>query len=475
MVALAAEEEAEYRAQQRLAQTLSDGADDWRHTVRRTPPLQLAVVGLGLAGIALIFQETVFFALSILWFGCQMLLGFRPSFCRTTGAAALVLTLLAAVVSPGPGTLATPFFALPLCRNVSHGAHGLFGLNVPPDPSSGGVAACASSVPPAALEMPLAASALDLDRAYRPVLMVPEGAHASLTLSIEDAAGRTLYPRTRLELGPEDEFPWARVLSRAGEAVPSVPWPAPSTAALADGTMVAGAHGAAAAHALPVVGGGGTVFAASSRRNRRRLRGMMRLGGGMTGMGRMGGGGFGGGFSRGSGSFMNARRGVSQGPSQFGRGPTSALGRGGAHPAGVAGGVGRPGTTYFHQGPYVGGGYVPTMGYHPSLGYDIATVSYLRPHARRLSTPTLAARARRARACLAALDRRACSLSCRDRRLAPRTPPIERRPRAHGTASERASERGGGSWWRVVLVGGERDELLPPFVSRPPPPVPCRG
>ena len=43
---------------------------------------QLAVVGLGLAGIALIFQETVFFALSILWFGCQMLLGFRPSFCR---------------------------------------------------------------------------------------------------------------------------------------------------------------------------------------------------------------------------------------------------------------------------------------------------------------------------------------------------------------------------------------------------------
>ena len=30
MVALAAEEEAEYRAQQRLAQTLSDGADDWR-------------------------------------------------------------------------------------------------------------------------------------------------------------------------------------------------------------------------------------------------------------------------------------------------------------------------------------------------------------------------------------------------------------------------------------------------------------
>ena len=64
------------------------------------------------------------------------------------------------------------------------------------------------------------------------------------------------------------------------------------------------------------------------------------------------------------------RRGVSQGPSRFGRGPATAFGRPVAQ--GVPTAIGRPGASYA-AGPFVGGGFAPTMGYHPSLGFDIAT------------------------------------------------------------------------------------------------------
>ncbi len=171
---------------------------------------------------------------------------------------------------------------------------------------------------------------------------------------MSDAAGRQLYMPTRLELGATDAFAWASV-REAPDAATGTGTAATAVAA----TVAAAAPSATTAGA--VASAGAASFDASSRRlrNRRRLRGF-----------RMGGGGFGGGgFSRGTGSFFSPRRGASQGPAAGGRGPVSAFGGGRGAPAPV----GRPGAQYYTGTPFVGGGYVPTMGYHPSLGFDIAT------------------------------------------------------------------------------------------------------
>ena len=339
------EEEAEAAMQaeqrRRLATLLSDSAERWRETLHHMPSSRLGL-GILLAGLSA-WMDTgfLFLVLSIAWMGVQFTLHFKPSFCRTTGAAALLLSMLSSLLAPGPGHLATPFFEIVLCRNTSGGASALYGA-LPAGAALAADASCPATYTP--LEIELAPGSLDADRSYRPVILAPAGSHTSLILSAATGLGEVYMP-TKLELGIDDVFPWARALAPATNTLPSA---AMSVSGVAPAAATAGAFGAAGE---PSTASSATSFSASSRRNRRRLRGFgMRLGG----------------FSRGGGGFGSPLRGVSQGPSRFGRGPTSALG------AARPGAVGRPGATY-HQTAYAGGGYTPTMGYHPSLGFDIAT------------------------------------------------------------------------------------------------------
>ena len=354
------EEEEEARRRLQMATSLVDGAERWRESLRglRHAPLHHVVGALAcFAMLAYYVGEHLSLGLAILWAGVQFTIGCRPSCCRTTGAIVMLLFSASALVAPGAGVLATPFFELTLCHNTSGGAVALYGMRSASVGSLDSIptATCVStpSEPPV-ITVALKAPDLDADRDYRPVFLVPSDAHASLTLAVHDATGQELYMPTRLELGAADEFPWARVKAAATAAATA----AAATVATATATT-ATATAPTATAATPVAA---ASFDASTRRlrNRRRLRGF-----------RMGSGGFGGGsFSRGTGSFFSPRRGVSQGPSVGGRGPVPAFGRP-VHGAPVA--VGRPGAQYYTGTPFVGGGYRPTVGYHPSLGYDIAT------------------------------------------------------------------------------------------------------
>jgi hypothetical protein len=358
------EEEEEARRRLQMATALVDGAERWRESLRglRHAPLHHVVGALAcFAMLAYYVGEHLSLGLAILWAGVQFTIGCRPSCCRTTGAIVMLLFSASALVAPGAGVLATPFFELTLCHNTSGGAVTLYGMrsasvgSLESIPTVIPTATCVSTTSePPVITVALKAPDLDADRDYRPVFLVPSDAHASLTLAVHDATGQEIYMPTRLELGAADEFPWARVKAAAATAAAAAAAAATTTAATTAATATAAATTAIAATAA--------TFDASTRRlrHRRRLRGF-----------RMGGGGFGGGsFSRGTGSFFSPRRGVSQGPSVGGRGPVPAFGRP-VHGAPVA--VGRPGAQYYTGTPFVGGGFRPTVGYHPALGYDIAT------------------------------------------------------------------------------------------------------
>ena len=273
-------ERREREAQARLAKKLCDSAEHWQDKLRSSTPLSVVVFGLAAVAFSASSASMLTLLLMAAWGSTQWANGFQPSCCRTTGLVAVSLSVLAVLVQPGPGRLATPFFELPVCLNSS--APHIYGLHHTAGATDGG--ACAAGAAPP-LIVPLPGGSLDAARAYRPVVLMPSKSHAALLISIEDADGRSLYPPTKLDLGPDDRlFPWGLATSASA---------------------LAGAATAVAA-TTPVA----SSFAASTRR--RRLRGF-----------RMGGGGFGGGgFTRGTGSFFSPNRGVSQGPSAFGRGPT---------------------------------------------------------------------------------------------------------------------------------------------------------
>ena len=328
--ALQAEEELEHRRRKKLAKLLSDAAERWKETLYSTPWSKVVIATVAANVFALAFQQNVLLTIAMLWAGIQVLLEFKPSCCRTTGLLAFGLVMLAVAVAPGPGKRATPFFEMELCYRPGVGATASHGLYVLCAPSTSTTAA-------GPLEIEIAKGELDADRGYRPVLLMPSMAHASLVLSVVDATGRTLFLPTRLALAPEDVL----LFDSPAEKLLLGPPDAPG----ANSSAVGGGGGG---------GGGNAVFAASSRRrNRRRLRGFMRLGGAGLGGLRSGGG-----FSRGTGGFFSPRRGVSQGPSVGGRGPVSAFGGAARAP----GAVGRPGATYVQNTPFMGGGYHPAYG-----------------------------------------------------------------------------------------------------------------
>ena len=211
------EEEEEARRRLQMATALVDGAERWRESLRglRHAPLHHVVGALAcFAMLAYYVGEHLSLGLAILWAGVQFTVGCRPSCCRTTGAIVMLLFSASALVSPGAGVLATPFFEITLCHNTSGGATTLYGMRSASVGALDGIptATCVStpSEPPV-ISVALNAPDLDADRDYRPVFLVPSDAHASLTLAVHDATGQELYMPTRLELGAADEFPWARV------------------------------------------------------------------------------------------------------------------------------------------------------------------------------------------------------------------------------------------------------------------------
>ena len=342
------EEQRQERAQRRLALALADSSDRWADTLRSATPHMLSTCLLVAVVLSLMNAEFVGLLGILLWMGVIFKTNFKPSCCRTTGGVAIALSVVAMLMTPGPGVLATPFFELPLCRNTSGGA--LYGLHGAGAGLTSAVTCAHTEAGP--VDVPLTRDTLDADRAYRPVVLLPAGSHASLVLTVLDATGAQLYLPTKLELGPGESFPWDRALAPATAAI-ATPLPTIPTAS-------SSVFAASTRRRLLSVGEAADPLVAAAEG--RRLRGFgMRMGGGL------GGGRFGS-FTRGTGAFGSPHRGISQGPGRRGIGATSAMGGGGR-----AGAVGRPGATYFHNTPYAGGGYHPSMGYHPSLGFDIAT------------------------------------------------------------------------------------------------------
>ena len=338
------EEQRQEAAQRRLAFALVESAEQWQDTLRLATSYHLMMGLLIATSLSLLNAELVAFAITFLWFGVLLKIDARPSCCRTVGGIACILAMIAMLTMPGPGVLATPFFALPLCRNSSSGGGALFGLH----PAGSGLtsaAACAgtTSAENAPLDVPLALHSLDADRAYRPVVLLPAGSSMSLMLTVLDVTGNSLYLPTKLELGPGDTFPWDRALAKPAAGALSTK----STTAAATTESSSSSSFAAStrrrllsletsttptiAAAPPTIEGRITTTtvaaAAPPTIEGRRLRGIgmggMRLGG-------MGGGGGFGSFTRGTGGFGSPHRGISQGPSAFGRrgggGVTSAMG-----------------------------------------------------------------------------------------------------------------------------------------------------
>ena len=333
-----AAERRERARQKQMMTLLTDGAEDWWETMRATPQDKLVILVL-IALLLSAYVQIIFPLLAAAFLYMQLVIGCKSSCCFTTGTVALGIAALATMLRPGPGVLATPFFELPLCHNSSAGASsGLFGLHAP------GSAAC---LPVDRVDIPIARGKLDRDRAYRPVLLLPAGSHASLILTVLDGSGQQLFFPTKLELGPDETFPLGHVKAPGPSSSASASISTTGAASAATGAVVAA--GAAAVSTAAATAAAPESFDASTRRtrNRRRLRGI-------GGLMRMGGGG----FSRGTGSFLSPNRGVSQGPSALGRGATSAFGGARVSP----GAVGRPGAQYFRSTPYAGGGYYPSMG-----------------------------------------------------------------------------------------------------------------
>ena len=340
----------EAELQKKLARLLSEGADDWRNSLRPTSAINFVAAILGAVLLAA-NGELLFPGLMFVWATVMFILHFKASCCRTTGLIAFGLSLAGTLIMPGAGVLATPFYQLPLCHNASARSGGGAGMNrlYGLQPAGGGATSPSGECPAAAaepLQISLGKGDLDADRHYRGVLLLPSGSHASLILTVLDAAGRQLFVPTRLDLGPDENFESLNAVKAIG---------AGGAAATA-----AAAGASAGAASIPATG---AAFDASSRRNRRRLRGF-------GGLMRMGGGG----FSRGTGSFMSPHRGISQGP-RMGTPSRAALGGARVGAPGAPGAVGRPGATYFQHTPFAGGGYRPVMGYNPSLGFDIVRAS----------------------------------------------------------------------------------------------------
>jgi hypothetical protein len=190
-----------------LARRLSDAAAHWRQTASSRPGSVCFAVCCGSLAINL-FHPVLGYLLGGAWCAAQAILGWRPSCCRSTGVLALILVFIGSLIRPtNPLSVSVPFFELATCPSESRGRFRSYALrsisdDLPDTP-------CPVK-PTAASELVLGLDTTDFlaDTSYAPVLLLEGGSYARLTLSVEDAVGRRLFPPTLLELGPDEHFPW---------------------------------------------------------------------------------------------------------------------------------------------------------------------------------------------------------------------------------------------------------------------------
>ena len=326
-----------------FAHFIIESVDDWQHHAAESPGA--AIASLLIVSLASMLGGPYFSFVALCSWVVLMLFGpYRSSCCSAFGFVAIALAATAALCgrSAGSSTAARhPIFFEAL--------HPTFNITI---------------------HEADAASALE----HWPVLALPTGAFAKLTLSAHDAAGGTLLPNASYIVGPDTRSPWSTNLPESQHLAESPGAP---------------------------TSGGPSTFAASSR-SRRRLRGgrMMRGFSSLRGISSrgissraMGGSRFhGAGFPRGTGTFSSPHRGPSslRTGNSFGGGGAPVQGVPvGAHararqPSHVAHAVPvhsgySPHGVATHVGPRVGGGmmnhmprpiYHP-MAYHPPVMHDV--------------------------------------------------------------------------------------------------------
>ncbi|EOD30096.1 hypothetical protein EMIHUDRAFT_203558 [Emiliania huxleyi CCMP1516] len=211
------------------------------------------------------------------WAWLQALVGFTPSLCRGGGgcAATMLLTsVLLSATAPPPPRAGTLYFELSATAdfNISIGAS-----------RSGMLVGTFSTPSRFHLSSIGEADGVAGGEEYSPVLLLPQGSYARLTISAVDRLGHSLVSPATFELGPDDAFPWAAAARLA----------LPGAAAAADNTSPAASSSGATGGLLPA------TPAPPLSANRRRLRGRVMRG--MLGSRPL---------TRGVGSFGSPHRGV---------------------------------------------------------------------------------------------------------------------------------------------------------------------
>mmetsp|Transcript_44628 Transcript_44628/g.144980 ORF Transcript_44628/g.144980 Transcript_44628/m.144980 type:complete len:682 (+) Transcript_44628:42-2087(+) len=201
--------------------TLVAAADDGLAYAKHPCVVLILLLGTSATGASFSLACSLFCG----WACLQALVGFTPSLCRGGGgcAATMLLTsVLLSATAPPPPRAGTLYFELSAMAdfNISIGEA---------DGVAGG-------------------------EEYSPVLLLPHGSYARLTISAVDRLGHSLVSPATFELGPDDAFPWAAAARLA----------LPGAAAAAHDTSAAASSSGATVGLLPA-----TVLPAA---NRRRLR-----------------------------------------------------------------------------------------------------------------------------------------------------------------------------------------------------------
>ena len=95
------EEEAEYEHAKLMAKRFSEAAENWQTTLSQAAtPTNVACWVLSVALGTYFCGELLGTFLALAWAATQLVLGFRPSCCRTAGTIAMGLALLGGAVKP---------------------------------------------------------------------------------------------------------------------------------------------------------------------------------------------------------------------------------------------------------------------------------------------------------------------------------------------------------------------------------------
>ena len=197
----------------RTASHLTGAAEAWADTCQDRPGPVCATICMGMIPVCAYPAMGAALLLSI-WAWVQIMNSFRPSCCRATGLVAMTMISLGTALGPSPlpPLRSFPFVAFETCQNASAPST-FFARAV--DSELPGTPCPVTPAPTPEIQLALGPADLTADATYRPVLLLPTGAYARLSLLVEDHRGSPLVPRTILELGPDDSLP---LTSRAHNA-----------------------------------------------------------------------------------------------------------------------------------------------------------------------------------------------------------------------------------------------------------------